>query len=553
LRLNSIRWRLPIAFLGIAGFTVLLLGVVLFLLLKTYYSDLEQSYLRGASLAIPRGILDNLKSEDPQAELQAYFENVAFLSQTRILITDAEGETIVDTGSPTSYNVGLGIRTEFPELLDQEERRIIEPYIIIQEGSNGQERLSLESDLLENSGTRLAESPERSIEPTESVQGEEEENIIADDITQIPTIDDKEQALLNTLPIYSTDFGIGFNGEDASLQVRSSETLQIEIHDPTGKLATIEFSEGPAYGRTVLSSVAIGFLIAGSLAMIVGAYAGWWVSQRFSSPLLSLAQSTEAMAQGEYSTRVKIYRKDEFGVLARTFNRMAEQVENSIHALQRFVSDAAHELNTPLTALRTNLELMRGEKDQELQRSYVEHAVQQTKRLEELTASLLDLSKLESGSFDERENQIYLTALIREESERFASTAEQKGLEFSFELPDHEIQWMGRPSQIRRVVNNLLDNAIKFTPARGSVKIGLMLEASNILLWIEDTGIGIPESEIPHLFQRFHRAPNASSYPGSGLGLAIVRTIVQAHHGTVSVKNKEQGVKFCIRFQRNAT
>jgi signal transduction histidine kinase len=215
--------------------------------------------------------------------------------------------------------------------------------------------------------------------------------------------------------------------------------------------------------------------------------------------------------------------------------------------LQRFVSDAAHELNTPLTALRTNLELMSEEKDQEVQRTYMEHAFQQTRRLEELTAALLDLSKLESGSSEESENQINLTALIQEESERFASTAEQKGLEFSVELPDQEIQWMGRPNQIRRVLSNLLDNAIKFTPEGGSVKLGLMSEESNILLWIEDTGIGIPEAEISHLFQRFHRAPNASSYPGSGLGLAIVKTIVEAHRGRVSVENKEQGVIFTIR------
>jgi signal transduction histidine kinase len=549
-RWKSIRWRLPIAFLGITALTVILLGAVLFILLKTYYSELEQSYLRGASLAVPGDILEILKSEDSQAELQAYFENVAFLSQTRIQVTDVDGEIIADTGSRTSYNVGLGVRIDPDKYLEPDGSRIIEPYIVFREISNGQDRFPLDLSQMQTPESRLADSPERASPEAESSGTEGE--VISAVVTQIPPSEDEVATVLNELPIYSTDFGIGFNGEETSSEVRSSENLQIEIHDTTGLLATIDFSEGPAYGQKILSSVAIGFLIAGALAMILGAYAGWLVSQRFSSPLLSLAESTASMAEGEYSTRVHIDREDEFGILAAAFNRMAEQVEKTIETLHRFISDAAHELNTPLTALHTNLELISDDQDGMIQRSYVDHALQQTRRLEQLTGALLDLSKLEAGAVDEEAALLNISQLILSESERYASIAEQKGIEFSLKLPREEIQMMGRPNQIRTIVSNLLDNAIKFTPEGGRVVIGLITESESIRLWVEDTGIGIPAGEIPLLFQRFHRAPNASAYPGNGLGLAMVSTIVEAHGGSMSVENQNPGVKLNIEFPTDA-
>jgi signal transduction histidine kinase len=547
-RWKSIRRRLPIAFIGIVGLSVLLLGVVLFILLQAYYHGLEQSYLRGASQAIPNNILEILKSEDSQAELQAYFENIAFLSQTRIKVTDMEGEIIVDTGSPSDYNVGLGIRTASREALVPGEERVIESYIVLQEGLTGRDRFPQDIFPLQTSESRLTESPERTTPTVEDESIDDEEDVIAVIVTAIPPSEDEIKTVLNEVPVYSTDFGLGFSGEDASSETRSSEDLKIEIHDTTGQLATIEFSEGPAYGRKILSSVAIGFLIAGALAMILGAYAGWSVSQRFSSPLLSLAQSTSLISKGDYSSRAEVIGEDELGILATSFNRMADQVEQTITTLKSFISDAAHELNTPLTALRTNIELVPDEEDKKIQKSHIDRALLQVDRLEQLTRALLDLSQLESRTTEEELTQINLTSLIRDESERFASTAEQKGIEFSFNLPEEKIQMMGSSDQIRRVVSNLLDNAIKFTPEGGNVTMGLKTVVDSIHLWVEDTGIGIPKDEIPQLFQRFHRSPTAAIYPGSGLGLAIVKTIVDSHDGYVTVENKTPGVRFTIVF-----
>jgi len=202
MRRKSIRWRLPIAFLGVVVLSVLLLGVVLFILLQAYYHGLEQSYLRGVSQAIPNKILEILKSEDSQVKLQAYFENVAFLSQTRIKVTDIEGEIIVDTGSPTGYTVGLGVRTSSREVLIPGEGRIIEPYIVLQAGLTGRDRFPLDIPPLQTSESRLNVSPERTTPTSEDEISDDEDNGITAVVTAIPTPEDEIKTVLNEMPVY---------------------------------------------------------------------------------------------------------------------------------------------------------------------------------------------------------------------------------------------------------------------------------------------------------------------------------------------------------------
>ncbi len=177
---------------------------------------------------------------------------------------------------------------------------------------------------------------------------------------------------------------------------------------------------------------------------------------------------------------------------------------------------------------------------------YLERALQQALRLEELTDALLDLSRLEGGALEEEPGPMILPELIREESERYASRAEQSGIDFTLDLPEEEIKIVGRESQIRRVLNNLLDNAIKFTPEGGNVSVGLRHKGERIELLVADTGIGIPADEIHHLFNRFHRSRNAAGYPGSGLGLAIAKSIVEGHRGSIWAESDDQGTRFTI-------
>lgn len=524
MRLKSIRWRLPLNFFGITGLSVIILGIVLVAILGAYYTGLEQEYLRGATNLLPPNIVELLEDETSQATLQVYLENVAFLSQTRVQVTDADDEVLVDTGPPEGYSLTLGVLgSDLSDAVTGEEISY-QPYMIVGRTDSLPRRIAWEG--FPESGERLPEvplPPER-VETTRTIS----------------------EYIFSEFPINLTAFGISVGGEKAGTELRSSQESRIAIHSPAGLLGYITFMEGPAYGREIVKSVAIGFLFAGALSIVLAGAVGWWISRRLSDPLTLLTQSTTQMAEGDYTIRTDVEREDELGILARTFNRMAEKVEGTVVTLRRFVSDAAHELNTPLTALRTNLELALGEKKVTARKRYLEGALQQATRLEEVTDALLDLSRLEGGAIEEEPGPIILSELVREESERYASWAEQSGIGFTLDLPEENIEIVGRGSQIRRALCNLLDNAIKFTPEGGNVSIGLRHEGERIELWVEDTGIGIPADELHHLFNRFHRARNAAGYPGSGLGLAIVKSIVEGHRGLVWAKSDDQGTRFTI-------
>ncbi len=127
--------------------------------------------------------------------------------------------------------------------------------------------------------------------------------------------------------------------------------------------------------------------------------------------------------------------------------------------------------------------------------------------------------------------------------ELYTSQAEQARLTFDLTLPETPVTVQGDEAQLQRALGNLLDNAIKFTTEGGTVSVGLRREGEWVKLWVEDTGIGIPEDDLPHLFSRFHRGRNTAAYPGSGLGLAIV----EAHGGRVVADNTAQGARFTLR------
>jgi len=344
--------------------------------------------------------------------------------------------------------------------------------------------------------------------------------------------------IVESYSIHATPYGFGLNAEAPLDGPRSDQVIRQIFRDQEGELlGYVELSEGPAYGRQILVSVTRGWALAGGVAVLLAAVAGWMASRRITTPLLALTDVTTRMAAGDLSARADVAREDEFGLLANSFNEMAGQVQTTVVALRRFVSDAAHELHTPLTALHTNLELIADERDRARRHDFVARAQTQVERLEALTRALLDLSRLESGAAQETTPPIELTALVREMSEPYASRAEQAGLTFGLTLPESPVTVQADEAQLRRALGNLLDNAVKFTPEGGAVRVGLRRKNKWAELWVEDSGIGIADVDLPHLFSRFHRGRNVAGYPGSGLGLAIAKAIVENHGGCIGVES----------------
>jgi signal transduction histidine kinase len=332
--------------------------------------------------------------------------------------------------------------------------------------------------------------------------------------------------------------------------IRSDQQAQagvIALNDQS-PLGYVQISQGPAYGRAILSSVFLGWLIASLFAVLLAAGVGWIISRRITAPLLALTGVTGRMAKGDLSARATVTGRDEVGFLAHSFNEMASRVEETVLTLRHFVADAAHEIHTPLTALNTNLELAASEGDDSARSTFIEHAQQQLKRLETLTNNLLNLSRLETGSTRDEPSIVDITALVQQTSELYASQAEQKGILFTSELPAEKVVVRASAPQLRHALENLLENAIKFTSENGAITVGVSQNQNLVKLWVKDTGIGIPSEDLPHVFSRFHRGRNAAAYPGSGLGLAILKAIAERHQGQVQVESQlGQGTYFAMQ------
>lgn len=532
---NSIRWRLPLSYAAIALLTVLALGAVLLAILRGYYYRQELDYLTGNANAIGIEIDRLLENDLPLDALQSQLAGFAFLSQTRIRLLGPEDQLIADSGPLDQVGSAGAVQVaalagDFTGAAGSTEPPL---------GGQISEETTFHSTIVIVNNLWSGELDEQvMITRTESLGVQ----------TTVMTQQATQRRLVSQLPLTSTPFGFGLSPEMVASETRSNLIVKQAIPDLSGNLqGYVELSQGPAYGRDILNRVAWGYSFAGAAAVLLSALVGWLASRSLSSPLIALTEVTARMEAGELSARAAGSRRDELGRLSRSFNKMANRVEETIITLRRFVADAAHELHTPLTALRTDLDLVGQEVETEDQRLRVSRAQAQLIRLEQLTNGLLDLSRLEANETASRPTKFDLNQLVQHSAELSASRAEQAGLAFHFKAAGHELMVEGNEMLLQQAVGNLLDNALKFTPEGGEVRLATKVQAGYASIVVSDTGIGIPDEDVEGLFGRFHRGRNTANYPGSGLGLAIVQAIADAHAGEVSVESSAEGSQFILR------
>jgi signal transduction histidine kinase len=522
---KTLRLRLPLSYAGIALIATLVLGTVLLTTLQRFYRQQELDYLTGNAYVIGERLAPLLEADDA-GQLQANLKGLAFLSQTRVQVWTPNETLLADSGDPrqadenTQIAVSVevdGIAQTFAQTAAASLPDVSESTIVIEPG--------FFANVEENIVTEVVDEGPANVEEHAAMDS-------AGVITRTTTITREIEG--QALPVVGTQFGFGFAGEDAAATAVSNLTVRRPIASADGRvLGFVELSQGPAYGRGILQSVFGGWLIASLVAVLLAGLVGWRASQRLVKPLLTLTAVTARMADGDLAARTAVQRQDELGTLGSSFNKMADQVEGTIITLRQFIADAAHELHTPLTALQTDLQTLRQTELEPGQTAKVERAQAQAVRLQTLTNSLLDLSRIEAKTNGDSE-VVNLNHLLQETAELFASRAEQSDIHFGLTLPHVPLQVQGSPLRLRQAVQNLLDNALKFTLAGGEVTVALDREDNFARLTITDTGIGIPKEDVPHLFGRFHRGRNAADFPGNGLGLAIVQAIVVGMNGRIT-------------------
>lgn len=286
------------------------------------------------------------------------------------------------------------------------------------------------------------------------------------------------------------------------------------------------------------------------LVLILGTGATWLMAGHVLKPLKELSSAIEEIGGNDLSNRVEIQgRQDEIGRLARSFNHMMDKVSASFERQKRFSASAAHELKTPLATILVNLEVL--ELDGKTSPDRMEKVLTIVKANTERMIRLVeDLMRLTSDKDHEMEEEVELSEVFTITLDELSLLIRKKDLTVSIEnTPD--ISLTGSRVMLYRVMSNLLENAAKYNREHGSISIVTGRDDNGVTVKIEDTGIGIPEEALPHIFEPFYRVDQSRSRAvgGAGLGLPLVKDIVEKHGGEVTVKSAAgEGTTFILRF-----
>ncbi|MGM9661435.1 MAG: ATP-binding protein [Faecousia sp.] len=270
----------------------------------------------------------------------------------------------------------------------------------------------------------------------------------------------------------------------------------------------------------------------------------------FSRRLNRIMASMRIIREGDYSHKVNMGGNDELTILGNEFNELTERLQTSEQKRSRFVSDASHELKTPLASIKLLTDsILQYDMDLETAREFVGDIGNEAERLNRMTEKLLSLTRAEDQTGQELEI-IFMAPTIRRVARMLKNNALQSGITFDLQLePDTPVLIL--EDDLYQIVFNLMENGIKYNHAGGSLTVRLRREEDNAILEVSDTGMGIPEEAISHVFERFYRVDKARSRQtgGSGLGLAIVRSIVQRNRGNITLTSTlGKGTTFVVTF-----
>ena len=280
--------------------------------------------------------------------------------------------------------------------------------------------------------------------------------------------------------------------------------------------------------------------IADALALAVAAGGGIFLARRALKPVDKIAETAQEIGETDLSRRINVNTKDELGRLAATLNAMIGRLEKAFQRQKQFTSDASHELRAPLAVIEAESSLaLQKERPPSDYRQSLETISQESKQMSSLIEQLLTLARADAGKEQWNFTDVNLGRAITNLSADVEVLCQEKGLSCQLgQIQDLVVK--GDAARLRELFMNLLDNAIRYTPAPGTVSVSLHREGEMAIVAIKDTGVGIAAEDMPFIFERFYRVDKARSRAqgGTGLGLAICRYIAEAHGGKIEVESQ---------------
>ncbi len=274
------------------------------------------------------------------------------------------------------------------------------------------------------------------------------------------------------------------------------------------------------------------------------------MANRALSPIRDLSRAVARVEAGGFDARVPMpATQDELFELAGQFNRMIGHIEALIQGMRNTLDNVAHDLRTPLMRIRAGVEdALEHEHEPEVMREALLDCAEEAERINRMTSTLMDISEAESGAMRLNLEACDLFALAEEAVELYQIVAEDKNVDLQLIRDNQEkVLAMADPDRLRQVLANLLDNALKYTPEGGAVRVRALWQGDQCELVVSDTGEGIAPEDMPHIFDRLYRGDKSRSQRGLGLGLSLVRAVVKAHGGHIEVRSEPgKGSEFSL-------
>jgi heavy metal sensor kinase len=318
--------------------------------------------------------------------------------------------------------------------------------------------------------------------------------------------------------------------------------IMSERMDANGRAFVVQIGSSLDEENETLDTFRKYLLMFAPILLLAASAVGYWLSHKALAPVDALARTARTISGHNLSSRLEqLHTGDELQRLSDTLNEMLQRIETAFRRVTEFTADASHELRTPIALIHTEAELaLRRSRNEAEYREALRHILLESDRTAQLLEKLLALARADSGGEALDIRPIDLLPTLRESASKWSQVASLHSVQFEDHLDGQRLPVMADENALRRVIDILLDNALKYSSSPGKVMLSAKKKEERVVVSVEDTGIGIAPDDQARIFERFYRADKARSRElgGAGLGLAIAQWIVQSHKGSIAVQSE---------------
>ena len=314
--------------------------------------------------------------------------------------------------------------------------------------------------------------------------------------------------------------------------------VSLPLRNHEEPIGIIRFITSLEETNNTVNRITVLLILIGIIVIVISGIVSLFLANSIVKPLLEVTKVAEKMADGQLRVRGEIKINDEIGQLSNTLNFMAEELLKKEQIKNDFISSISHELRTPLTSIKGWAITLQGDDtiDAELLSDGLEIIETESERLSKMVEELLDFSKFISGRVTLEKSVFFIRDTITMIEKQYMPRAKDNNIELSVNMTDDVQFFLGDENRIKQLLLNLLENAIKFTPAGGKVVLDAYTQNNNLVLLVKDTGIGIPPEDLPHVKEKFYKGKHSKSH--SGIGLSICEEIVSLCNGSLEIESE---------------